>query len=75
MNIKGTLPPGVFTRQGNRPHAKEAIGMDFISCVSWFLLTAEFRIITAATGDEGVACTFLRRGVAATLKASFGIRF
>jgi hypothetical protein len=32
-------------------------------------------IIAAATGDEGVACTFLRRGVAATLRPAweFGI--
>jgi hypothetical protein len=28
----------------------------------------------AATGDEGVANTLLRRGVAATLPASFGVR-
>jgi len=34
------------------------------------------RQIAAATGDEGVACTFLRRGVAATLRpaSEFGIR-
>ena len=28
----------------------------------------------AATGDDGVANTLLRRGVAATLPASFGVR-